>query len=232
MILERMMWARAREHYAWDVDLRHFKHRRRHPGHFNRVIGPKDVTDFEDTFRRALHDGGPYEVAGEVCFWKNYGSYQSRDRTTQRLLGCLSQGDNWAEFVTAVKQLCSNPTYLRFKRLQEACGQPRGFATPITFLAFYDPASYPMIDKHIGDWWGRYRRDFGCGRYSEFSQRKDGWIETTSDPKTMRNWRAYLAWARFCRDYAQRIGESRARDVEMSVWTAQKHGLPLHPLSR
>lgn len=220
-------WIAVRRDYAWQVDLGRFKDRHRYPGFFSRLIGSQSVTRFEDAFRRALDDDGAYVVAGEVCYWKNYGSYQSRDRLTTRLLLHLSDRALWTAFRNAVKAACAQPTLEAFRRLQGACDQPSGFATPLTFMAFYQPRRYPMVDKHIAFWWSQNRARYGFDDAPVFRQRNDGWIEITSGIKTRQNWAAYLAWARFCCDYAQRLGAWRARDVEMAVWTAQKQGLSL-----
>ena len=220
-------WATARKAYTWQVDLGHFKDRHRCSGFFSGLIGSQSMTRFEDAFRRAIDDDGPCAVAGEVCYWKNYGSYQSRDRITGRLLQNLSDRAHWTAFRNAVKAACAQPTVEAFSRLQAACGQPQGFATPLTFVAFYQPQRYSMVDKHIAFWWRQNRARYGLEGAPAFRQRNDGWIEITSGIKTRQNWAAYLAWARFCCDYARCLGAWRARDVEMAVWTAQKQGLSL-----
>ena len=225
-------WTNVARQYAWVVDLSHFGQRHRYPGFFHRVIGPRELVSFEDAYRHAIDDDGSYVVAGEVCYWKNYGSFQSRDRLADRLLQLLSDRECWTGFRNAVREVRNCPGFPALRRLQEASGQPRGFATPVTFVAFYDPASYPMVDKHIATWWAQNKGRFGLDSAPAFAQRADGWIETTSARKVRHNWEAYWAWTRFCRDYAQRMGGWRSRDIEMTVWTAQKRGafLPTLPV--
>lgn len=75
-------WSNSRREYAWEVDLRHFRHRQQIAGHFNRVITAAGVRDFEAAFRTAVDRGHPYQIAAEVCYWENYGSHQSRDNLT------------------------------------------------------------------------------------------------------------------------------------------------------
>jgi hypothetical protein len=76
---------------------------------------------------------------------------------------------------------------------------------------------------------------FGYEKSVEFSQRNDGWIQTTLKSHVQQNWLAYLEWSKFCRDYAKRVSINcelmyRARDVEMVVWEAEKGGIYLNIL--
>lgn len=225
-------WDEAHDHYCWEVNLAHFEGARNYPDHFNRVIASTDVQEFEDDFRAAIDRTGTFQVVGEVCFWKNYGAYQARNRTTQELLTHLENPINWGQFTQAVKQVATNPSFDNFVRLREACRQPRGFAVPITFLAFYEPNRYPMVDKHIAQWWALNKGQYGRGASPEFSQRNDGWIRADSIVQSKHNWRCYITWAEFCREYALKIARScglnwRARDIEIAIWEAQKNGIPL-----
>jgi len=222
-------WNEARKKFSWRVDLRHFKGAADYPGFFNRVIEPPDVKAFEDRFRVAIDGNHSFVIAGEVCFWKNYGNAQSRDRATQKLLTHLRKSVNWNEFVRVVKQVQNNPSYENFIALRDACSQPRGFATPITFLAFYNPTEYPMVDKHIANWWVLNKVKHGYGASAIFSQREDGWIQTYSDSQIKQNWNAYIGWKKFCNGCAMKLNW-RARDVEMAVWEASKNDISLEGL--
>jgi hypothetical protein len=162
--------------YNWKVNLRHFKNAGIYPGYFNRIIQSPEVVRFENTFRAIINEKGSFEITGEVCFWKNYGSVQARDRVTQNLLNHISEQTNWTIFIRAIGEISNDPCFTNFISLRNACNQPRGFATPITFLAFYKPTDYPMVDKHIANWWRAHRAEYGYGEAPEFSQRDDGWI--------------------------------------------------------
>ena len=228
-------WINALRRYHWQVDLATFKHAREYPGYFNRTITPAGVVEFENIFRASLNEPGHYQVAGEVCFWKNFGNFQARNRITKRLLDHLSVRANWATFVNVVRTISQNPTFEKLDALCQACGQPNGFATPITFVAFYDPDHFPMVDKHIAYWWRIHPATFGHAQATAFSQRNDGWIQTTNAGNRKQNWKAYLDWKAFCCVYAERLTqrcgtEWRARDVEMAVWIAQKNNLVLNSL--
>lgn len=223
-------WITARGEYDWTVDLSHFRSGRNYPGHFDSQITPQNTVDFEDKFRGAIDHAGSYKVVAEVCFWKNYGIPQSRDRLTERLLRYLEVSDNWHKFVDAIRELSSAPSWSKFKTLQKACNQTSGFATPLAFLAFYSPAEYPMVDKHIAFWWAENKGKYEYGDLEIFSQRDDGWIQPAQ-----KSWKAYMCWARFCREYTRLMMKNcsvnwRARDIEMAVWEAQKRGLSLNVL--
>lgn len=220
-------WYEAYNKYNWTVDLSHFNNAGVYPGHFNRVIKSHTTRTFEDEFRRAIDCNGSFEIAGEVCFWKNYGNPQARDQITQRLLNHLADQQNWGNFIKAVRELSSNPTYENFQNLKQACGQRHGFATPITFLAFYNPEEYPMVDKHVANWWNENKQQHNYADSPEFVQRRDGWIFSNEQ-----NWNAYLAWRNFCRAYADRVNRYcgwnwRSRDIEMAVWSACSNNLQL-----
>jgi len=222
-------WYKAYNRYSWTADLRRFSRAADYPGHFNCVVTPATVATFEDKFRMAIDGNGSFEVAGEVCFWKNYGSAQARNRITEKLLKHLSSPANWKNFVRIVKQVASNPSYENFVALKRACNQPTGFATPITFLAFYKPSEYPMVDKHVASWWALNREKYGYGNCPTFSQRNDGWIQSYTISQNKQNWDAYTAWKKFCNDYAMRLNW-RARDIEMAVWESYKNNISLEVL--
>lgn len=171
-----------------------------------------------------------FVTAGEVCFWKNYGSHLSRDGITYRLLKLLALNENWKSYVYALVELALAPSFENFNSFMKACGQQNGFATPITFLSFYEPTVYPMVDKIIGFWWNAHKSEYWKSDALAFSQRDDGWLQPIQQ-----NWDAYLEWADFCKKYSYLLTSKtgspwRARDVEMAVWEAQKRNLHLDKL--
>lgn len=228
-------WFLAYTKYDWTVDLSTYAEATEHSGYFDQVITLQNVVDFENKFKQSIEVSQSFVVAGEVCYWKNYGSYQSRNRITKRLLDFLSMDNHWQNFVQALRRLYKNPDCDNFLSFRKTCNQPKGFATPLTFLSFYNPAEYPMVDKNIAYWWLRNRGEYGYDNSPPFSQRGDGWIQTYTKSHDRQNWNAYVEWARFCQDYSSRITEScglasRARDVEMAVWEAQKKEISLNQL--
>lgn len=225
-------WTNALRMYNWKVDLRHFKSAQNYPAYFNRTIQPNEVVQFEDAFRAMIDDNGSFEIAGEVCFWKNYGNNKARDKITQSLLTHTAIRTNWKILINSIKETSNNPSLSNFLSLRKACNQPRGFATPITFLAFYNPSKFPMVDKHIANWWRTNKAAYGYADSPGFYQRDDGWIQALTVRQNKQNWNAYIAWEKFCCDYSEKIQTNcnlswRARDIEIAVWMAQKNGLDL-----
>ncbi|MFZ2089418.1 MAG: hypothetical protein WAU47_12665 [Desulfobaccales bacterium] len=224
-------WLKAHKKYTWEVDLSRFRGSQNYEGYFNQTIQSPDVLEFENKFRIALNNN-EYVVAGEVCYWKNYGNHQARNRVAISLLTYLKDFENWNGFIQAIERVSNNPTFENFITLQKACNQQRGFATLITFIAFYKPSEYPMVDKHIANWWRLNKDRFNYANSQEFSQRNDGWIQPITITQKRQNWNAYLAWKEFCTDYARRLARNckfdwRARDVEMAVWEAFKNKISL-----
>jgi len=229
-------WLKAHPLYNWTVDLSTYKKAHRYPEHFDMAVHPDNLREFEGKFRETIDDeDGSYIVAGEVVYWKLYGAFQARNRVTGRLLDNLTSPNIWLAFRGALDLLCREPTFEHFKLFQQTCDQPKGFAVPITFLSFYRSSEYPMVDKFIAYWWKDNKSEYGFEEAHVFSQRSDGWIQTTSETRTRQNWDAYLNWKDFCCKYADLISEQcnvswRARDVEMAVWMAWKNNISLSSL--
>lgn len=222
-------WSYARAAFDWKADLREFRDRQKFEGFFDREVTPSSLGEFEQVFRDSLSTG-ELRRAGEVCFWKNVA--RNGNTLASRLLAHLAVPGNWEVFVDDLKRLASDPTFENFEAFRSACGEKIGLATPVTFLAFYQPERFPMVDRHVADWWSRNAKRFGYTEAKLFPQRiQDGWIQGTEQ-----SWNAYLEWAKFCRWMATRLATLtgqpwRARDVEMAVWTAQTKSLFLPPLT-
>jgi hypothetical protein len=224
-------WEKARSKYDWTVDLKNFRYKTDYIGHFEEVIDKDNTLSFENKFRLSLNSEQESGVIGEVCYWKNYGSHLSREKLTNNLLKLLAEKNNWIEFKNRLLELASKPTYHNIEFFRMACGQPNGFATPVTFLSFYNPTLYPMVDKIIGKWWNRNKSNYWKTSASNFLQRSDGWIGLNEQ-----NWNTYLEWTNFCREYSNLLSlksgrQWRARDVEIAVWEAEKRDLTLNTLT-
>ncbi len=230
-----MNWEKCRSLYDWTVNLSNFRSASLYPGYFEDVITPQKTQTFENRFRDAVNDDGNnvgYLVAAEVIYWKNFGAHMARDKLTERLIDQLQPHGRWQHLCNCIKSLEGKQKIFKFESLLQICGQPKGFATPITFLAFYRPEDFPMVDKHIAYWWKANKTRFRQANLPNFIQRKDGWIEGTTEIKREHNWNSYLAWKRFCCKQAEAltvtIGRKwRARDVEIAVWESQKRGIPV-----
>jgi hypothetical protein len=92
-------WIKAYNKYNWTVDLSKFNGSVEYKGFFDHVISSTNTLAFENKFRTAVNECGSFEVAGEVCFWKNYGSPQNRDKITRQVLAHLSSPINWDRFI-------------------------------------------------------------------------------------------------------------------------------------
>ena len=222
-------WVRAREAFDWKADLRQFRDREKYPGFFDDEITPKNLDGLERNFRDSLTTA-EFRYAGEVCFWKNFA--RNGNTLARGLLARLAVPGHWEVFVDDLKRLASDPTFENLKAFRSACGEKLGLATPVTFLAFYQPDCFPMVDRLVAEWRRQNAKRLGYVEAEHFSQRTpDGWIQGNQQ-----SWKAYLGWAKFCRRTAKRLAELtrqpwRARDVEMAVWTAQRKSLflPLLP---
>lgn len=228
-------WLEAHSKYNWTVDLSKYENGNNYPDFFKEIISPETIVQFEEKFKESLTLSDQFEVTGEVCFWKNYRTFQSRNRLTNRILDHLSNPPNWNQFINKLVCLNDSQLYTDFEKMRKAINQPKGFATPITFLSFYNPSKYPMIDKKIANWWSKNKIRFGYNNANDFSQRKDGWIQAISTKRSIQNWDAYLDWSTFCQDNAINLSiiskmDWRARDVEMAVWEAEKRGIKLDPI--
>jgi hypothetical protein len=211
-------WRSARDSYVYEVDLRRFKDAAKHPGFFDRQIRTDQIEKFESSFRFALVPDGRVERAAEVAYWKNAKNYKARD-----LMEWINGSSDWLRFTEAIHKLAHSPTWEQFQRLVGACGQTSGFATPLTFLSFYDPMWFPMVDRRTGTWWSA-KQPGSPG----FTWNRD---RTVISP-AKGSWQAYLAWTEFCRRHAAELTAFggmhwRARDVEMAVWTDTDAKLPL-----
>ena len=222
-------WIEALSSFHWKLDLATFKEAQNHPGHFDRVVGPDNLQDFEDRFRDVVEKDGAYVVAGEVTYWKIIGSFESRNNVALSILSHLEDPANWQKFRTSLILLAQDPSFGNFQKFQNACNQPQGFALPLTFLSFYRPLKYPMVDKFIAQWWGAYKDDCGYGDAPDFVRRKEnGWIDATSQKALEQNWNAYLSWTAFSRTEAiwvlRKCGLAwRPRDVEKAIWMMQRN---------
>lgn len=213
-------WKAARDQFAWPVDLRKFKDVGKYPGFFDRSIEPDRIVQFEDTFRAALNPGGRVENAAEVAYWKNGWNHKGRDRITRDLIQWMNRPEGWSNFVTALQELARAPFRESFQTFIGSNGQTSGFATPLTFLSFYDPQRFPMIDRRIGEW---------CRRFPNEPQ--FAWNGKVISPNKQ-SWATYLVWTEFCRRQAAELSTLsetpwRARDAEMAVWSDKNARLPL-----
>lgn len=216
-------WKAARDRFEWQIDLSKFKDAKKHPGFFNRVIESGQIVQFEDRFRASLTTTGRVESAAEVAYWKNGKNHKGRDRITRDLMQWINRPEHWMKFVEALRELAVAPSWKSFQNFIGSNGQVAAFAVPLTFLSFYDPVRFPMVDKRVGEWWTK--------RFPHEPQFTWDTKRTRITP-SMKSFEAYLAWTDFCRRQAAELARLsgtpwRARDVEMAVWSDKEAQLPL-----
>jgi len=183
-------WESARAAYNWTADLQKFKDANKYPGFFDRTIAANSIEQFENGFRAELTPGGRLERAAEVVYWKNFGNYKARDRIARDLFLWINTPQRWLQFVDAIKILATTTSWDSFRNLIASCGHTSGFATPLTFLAFYNPEMFPMIDRKIGSWWAR--------RFPGNIQFTWNTAKTVIS-QTRQSFAAYLEWSELCR---------------------------------
>ncbi len=234
-------WELCLNSYDYSANLNEFAYNGKYEGYFNTVIEGGNIAQFEDKFRKSIYNGqiDDYVVAGEVCFWKLF-SYvngeRNRDFHAEKLLNHLSIGRNFEYFSKSLKTLANNPYLDNFKKFRQSCRQPFGFAVPLTFLSFYHPSKYPMIDAKIAAWWSDNTSQFGVSNSSHFiTSYPNGPIDVQNDQNLSLNWNAYLNWVDFCQKYASLLTKLTtrswtARNVEMAVFYAQENNIQLNQL--
>ena len=217
-------WSHARAAFDWKADLRKFRDRQKFEGFFDREITPSTLVEFEQVFRNSLSTG-ELRRAGEVCFWKNF--KRKGNALASGLLAYLAVPGNWEVFVDDLKRLASDPTFENLKAFRSACGEKLGLATPVTFLAFYQPERFPMVDRLVAEWRRQNAKRLGYVEAEHFSQRTpDGGIQGNQQ-----SWKAYLGWAKFCRRTAKPLAELtrqpwRARRGDGSLDRPEEIALP------
>ena len=105
---------------------------------FTAVIDGSNTKIFEEAFRTVIEArlNSKYSIIGEVCFWKLFKKQDANSLTT-RMLHLVNKQEKFFEFCINLHHLAENPNLNNFNKFQQSCGQPNGFAVPITFLSFY-----------------------------------------------------------------------------------------------
>ena len=214
-------WKDALDKYRYSVDLSKFAATPHRPGWFELNLDPGDrcqTMDFETRFRkRAPSD---LEAWAEVVYWKLYFRRGiARKRVTELLCSGVSPRALWSSCNDYIQKR-DRKTFSVFRK--------QLFRTPVvataaTFPAFICPDAFPMVDTQIAAW----LREHGCDHAypGDVQGVPDGNIEE-------RHWSFVESWVRWCRSIAYKLSQRtefawRARDVEMAVFSAQRHKPPL-----
>jgi hypothetical protein len=226
-------WTDSLAKYDYSANLSHFLLKNAYPGgystpSFSAEINRTDTRQFENAFRTIITEKqfSKYSIIGEVCFWKTY-TKPDPHSSTKRILNHIKYQYNFQKFCSDLHNLAMNSTLDHFQKFRLSCGQPNGFAIPITFLSFYQPDKYPMADAITADWWNKNKDRFGYSHSPEFHP--PGMI--SGFPEFIENnWNVYRYWVDFCQEYAGILTQKthikwRARDVEMAVFFNHQKGV-------
>ena len=224
-------WQKALDLYRYRVDLADFKDAQMYPDWFEYDTGNGDRANtmgFEEWFREfAPHH---LEAWYEVVFWKLYSQPSRRDRITPDAIANversrLTAGDLW----NLCHDYIGSPSSRSFTNFRKHFFDSNVIATAATFPAFICPKKFPMVDKHIARW--------ASDNVHNHLYQIQGRSITLPMKDNVNSFDQFVRpWYRWCRITAciltKRTGNYwRARDVEMAVFTAQRSGFPLNPLS-
>ena len=213
-------WKDALDGYCYRADLRTFAAASRHPGWFELNLDPGNrcqTMDLEARFRARAPSH--LEAWAEVVYWK---LYFRRGSARKKAMEVLCSGAS----PRALWSCCNDYIETRDRKTFSAF-RKQLFGTPVvataaTFPAFICPDEFPMVDTQIAAWLRGNGRDH---RFPDGVQIPEGNIGE-------RHWSFVEAWRRWCQSMAHQLRQRtefawRARDVEMAVFSAQRHKPPL-----
>lgn len=238
-------WIDAYNSFNWVVDLTKYRDKNSYPVFFNSKIDLKNLNLLEKKFQNAINNPennfDERIVAGEILFWKLNSKRDVNTKTSDfiRHLSYIRQDKAivWEKFAESISSLSKEPTFENFNNFCNLCNMPSGYALPITFLSFYDPAEYPIADRRIAKWWHDNKDKFGYKESTNFLTTEDGGISGSFYNREA-NWNTYLQWTDFCRKCAKKLTtltnfDWTPRMVEIAVWTAAgSDKISLEPLDK
>jgi hypothetical protein len=225
-------WITALNAYEYPVRLPEYRRSGEFPGFFTRdIVGDRASTmEFEDYFR--ANSDKQIEPYFEVVFWKLYSQPMVRQGTTSRIVDHVKeQGVEASELRCAVDLFVQKPTKANLSVLRALLGiKTDVLALALTFSAFFDPRSYPMMDTKTARWVKEHHSHLSANRRNRLTPFKLNYSSLRYN-----DFDNYLNWVDWCRESDEilttRTGMRwRARDVEMAVFAAAREGLSLNPL--
>jgi len=232
-------WRKALEDYSHPCNLCDYEERNRFPGYFNTIIsGDRDSTIiFEDWFRYKARES--IEVYFEVIFLKLYSWKKSSagdsasDITTHIVEFMLKNNVDPSQLCDAIESFTETPNLPNLRKFRHLLGLAKengALAIALTFPAFIDPANFPMIDMKVVKWIDVNFAAQNANRRAKLTR-----FEFRGPSLQDNDFPNYLNWVNWCREMAKVLTlrtnmHWRARDVEMSVFTASKRGLLLEVL--
>lgn len=138
------------------------------------------------------------------------------------------------ELCDAIKVFIINPSKLKLQKLRCLLGiKTNVLAIPLTFVAFFNPEKYPMVDKNITEWVNQNFASHNKNRQAQLTPFVS--LEQFTSLRDV-DFQSYLNWVRWCNETAQILTNGtdikwRARDVEMAVFTAERNDMELNILT-
>jgi hypothetical protein len=214
------------------ADLNKFSDRDNYPGWFSRniEIGNREQTiQFEDSFRKYAPDY--LEAWFEVVFWKLYNMPQQR---AKRIVDNIKhRGVSANDLWSACGDFTASPSASRFRMFQKLIVSGSNIAVCATFPAFIAPDRFPMVDSQVTRWvFKNYVSHNQASQDDAMLEPPPPPFDPEEDLLRITHYPFVEIWTRWCRARAKRLSELtsdewRPRDVEMSVFTAQRDGLSL-----
>lgn len=226
-------WAEALKAYCYPVDLSCYPTGRDFPGFFEKnIAGDRETTiEFEGYFREQA--SVRIEVWYEVAFWKLRSRFANR--VAEIAVHTQKHGVSAHNLWEATQHFVERPDISNLKSLRGLLGLSFGMALPLTFVAFFNPAKHPMVDKKVALWVNGNRQKASTYRgnklidFRSYNKASATYIRDS-------DFDAYLKWMRWCQEVASVLSTRtndtawRARDVEMAIFTAYDKRLRLNDL--
>ena len=240
-------WIEARDKYQYPksgpIDLTTFEdaHKYQDQGWFKCSFDGdlRSTREFQARFK----ENAPYHLKAwyEVVYWKYYSQKGIRNRGTRRIIQNIRDSDITA---SCLFELCQNYVdsgdLKDFEAFLYKIASPDSLAVAATFPAFIKPEKFPMVDREITNWAkknGHLHSYAPCGGpvLAEAPVLRQGGVNNLR--YNLRKHRKFAdSWIRWCRFTAGKLTELTGcvwspRDVEMAVFTAQRTGRTLNPLT-
>lgn len=217
-------WLKSLNSYSYPVKLYLYKEAWRFPCHFKKdIIGDRESTmKFENYFREKARQS--IEVYFEVIFWKLFSQKNIRDKkTTEIIKEIIERKTKPEELYGAIKDFTVNPSKSKLQELRSLLNiKTNVLAIPLTFVAFFCPEKYPMVDKNVAKWVNKNLAKHNQNRQAKLTPFVS--LEKSTSLTDV-DFQSYLNWVDWCNETAQILTDNtsikwRARDVEMAVFTA------------
>ncbi len=179
--------------------------------------------DFENRFRQEAPSN--LEAWAEVVYWKLYFMRGIARKMATELL--LRQDVSACALRSSCNDYIERRDRQTFRTFRGQLFRTPVVATAATFPAFICPQAFPMVDTRIAAWLREHGRNHGYP--GDVEQVPEGIIREG-------HWSFVESWIEWCRSTAHKLSQCtdfawRARDVEMAVFSAQRHQLPLRRLA-